>query len=181
MLVDTQGDPASATTSGSSLGFAERLGTVEGVDAVESPFSAIPNPQTGQPLTADELAALYAMPREQWPPQLLALYDRFVSGSTVRFDALSPLQPSSPEGTAVIPRIRALDGADGLSVKVGGSAALGHDFLVAQAARAPTPWASRCSAMRRDPVPAVRLGRAVRQGGPHDPAVDQPPASARWC
>ena len=50
VLVDTQGDPASADNVRKLAGFAERLGTVEGVDAVESPFSAIPNPQTGQPL-----------------------------------------------------------------------------------------------------------------------------------
>jgi putative drug exporter of the RND superfamily len=137
VLADTQGDPASPDNVRKLAAFAERLGSIDGVDAVESPFSGIPNPQTGQPMTADELVALYSMPREQWPPQLVALYDRFVKGSTVRLDALSPLQPASPEGTAVVSRVRELSGTDGLTIQVGGSAALGHDFLVAQSARSP--------------------------------------------
>ena len=137
VLATVQGEPTTEANVRALAAFADRVAGVEGVDAVESPFGGIPNPQTGATMTADELVALYGLPRDQWPPQLAALYDRFVAGSTVRFDALSPLQPASPEGTAVIPRVRALDGQDGLDVIVGGSAALGHDFLVAQGDRIP--------------------------------------------
>ena len=117
--------------------YGEQLGAIGGVERVESPFTGIPNPATGQPLTTDELVALYAQPREAWPPQLAALWDRYVHASTVRFDAISPLQPSSPAGTAVVGAVRAVDPGDGLTAMIGGQAATGHDFLVSQTERIP--------------------------------------------
>lgn len=137
ILATVSGEPTDEANVRRLVGFSDKLSGIEGIDAVESPFSGIPNPQTGATMTADELVALYGLPREQWPPQLAALFDRFVEGPIVRFDALSPLQPATPAGTAVVPRVRALDGQDGITVIVGGSAALGHDFLVAQGERVP--------------------------------------------
>ena len=110
---------------------------MSGVERVESPFTGIPNPATGQPLTADELVALYGQPRAAWPPQLAALWDRYVHASTVRFDAISPLQPSSPAGTAVVAAARDVDPGPGLTAMIGGQAATGHDFLVSQTERIP--------------------------------------------
>ena len=136
-LVDVQGDPASAANVRALVAYANRLAGVPGVDRVESPFSGIANPATGQPLTADQLAALYAQSRAAWPPQLAALWDRFVRGSTVRLDAISPLLSSSPEGTAIIPFVRGLDPGAGLKAAIGGFAATGHDFLQAQSDRIP--------------------------------------------
>ena len=80
---------------------------------------------------------MYAQPREAWPPQLAALWDRYVHASTVRFDAISPLQPSSPAGTAVVAAVRAVDPGDGLTAMIGGMAATGYDFLVSQTERIP--------------------------------------------
>ena len=136
-LVDVPGDPASGANVAALAGYADKLAAVDGVERVESPFSNIPNPATGQPLTAQQLAALYGQPKSTWPPQLVELWDRYVQGSTVRFDAISPLLTSSPEGTAIIPVIRAIDPGAGLSAAVGGFAATGHDFLQAQADRTP--------------------------------------------
>ena len=136
-LVDVPGDPASSANVAALVGYADKLAAVDGIERVESPFSNIPNPATGQPLTAQQLAALYGQPKSAWPPQLVELWDRYVHGSTVRFDAISPLQSSSPEGTAIIPVIRAIDPGAGLSAAVGGFAATGHDFLQAQADRTP--------------------------------------------
>ena len=95
-LVDVPGDPTSEANVRALAAYGERLGGVAGVERVESPFTGIPNPATGQPLTTDELVALYGQPRAAWPPQLAGLWDRYVHASTVRFDAISPLQPSSP-------------------------------------------------------------------------------------
>ena len=81
--------------------------------------------------------ALYGQPRAAWPPQLAALWDRYVHASTVRFDAISPLQPSSPAGTAVVAAARDVDPGPGLTAMIGGQAATGHDFLVSQTERIP--------------------------------------------
>ncbi len=59
------------------------------------------------------MAALYALPAEQRPPGLDALLARYVHGSTVRLDAISPLSPSQPTATDMIPVIRAIDAGDG--------------------------------------------------------------------
>ena len=136
-LVDVPGDPSSEANVRALAAYGESVGGVSGVERVESPFTGIPNPATGQPLSTDELVALYAQPREAWPPQLAALWDRYVHASTVRFDAISPLQPSSPAGTAVVGAVRAVDPGDGLTAMIGGQAATGHDFLVSQTERIP--------------------------------------------
>ncbi len=136
-LVDVAGDPTSEEDVRALAAYGEQLAAIGGVERVESPFTGIPNPATGQPLTTDELVALYAQPREAWPPQLAALWDRYVHASTVRFDAISPLQPSSPAGTAVVGAVRAVDPGDGLTAMIGGQAATGHDFLVSQTERIP--------------------------------------------
>ncbi len=136
-LVDVAGDPASEANVRALVAYGEGLGGVSGVERVESPFSAIPNPTTGQPMTTDELVALYGQPRAAWPAQLAALWDRYVHASTVRFDAISPLQPSSPAATAVVAAARAVDPGPGLTAMIGGQAATGHDFLVSQTERIP--------------------------------------------
>ncbi len=114
-----------------------KLEAIDGIDRVESPF-AIRNPQTGALLNPDQVAALFALPAGQRPTGLDKLLDVYVRGSTVRLNAISPRAPTRPEGTAVIPLIRALElpaGADRLTV--GGLAALAHDFLASQNDRMP--------------------------------------------
>ena len=87
---------------------------LSGIDRVEGPFSGLRNPQTGAAATPSEIAALYAAPRDQLPPELAAgldrLRDAYIRGSTVRLDAISPIDPVSPAGTAMIPLVRAVDG-----------------------------------------------------------------------
>ncbi|MFL5643169.1 MAG: MMPL family transporter, partial [Chloroflexota bacterium] len=97
----------------------------------------IHDPQTGALLTPEQVAGLYALPADQRPPGIDALLAQYVRGSTVRLDAISPLSPSKPAATDMIPVIRAIDGGSGVTTQVGGSAASGHDFLVSQAERAP--------------------------------------------
>ena len=138
VLADVQGSPTSEPAVRALADLGSRLGEVDGVDAVESPFNGLKDPTSGTPLGVDQLVALYALPREQWPAGLAQLYDRYVHGSTVRFDAISPETPASPTGTAVIPRVRALAPAAPIQrIQVGGFAASGEDFLVSQANRIP--------------------------------------------
>ena len=137
ILVDVEGSPTDAATISSLTAYADQIAQIEGIERVEGPF-LIANPGTGKPFSPDEVAALYALPDGQRPPGLDALLDRYVRGSTVRLDAISPTPPAKPEATDLIPVIRAMDPGVGAS-QVGGSAATAYDFLVSQGERA--PWA----------------------------------------
>ena len=139
ILATVQGDALSATNIQTILDHAAAVDAVEGIDRIEGPFS-LPNPQTGAPMTSAELAAFFAAPADQLPPELAAgrdqLKETYVRGSTVRLEALSPLDPVSPAGGEVIPRVRGV-ATPGVSAEVGGLAAEGHDFMVSQAGTVP--------------------------------------------
>ena len=63
---------------------------------------------------------------------------QYVRGSTVRLDAISPLPPSQARRDRPHPGRSARSApGPGITTQVGGSAAIGHDFLVSQAERAP--------------------------------------------
>jgi RND superfamily putative drug exporter len=136
ILADVQGDPTEAANIEAITAYAARIGALEGIDQVEGPFT-MRDPGTGAERSPDQVAALFALPADQRPPGLDALLERYVHGSTVRLDAISPLPPSQPAATDMIPVIRALEPGDGITTQVGGSAATGHDFLVSQSQRAP--------------------------------------------
>jgi uncharacterized membrane protein YdfJ with MMPL/SSD domain len=135
VLADVRGDPLDEANVRALVRYSEALVDLAQVDSVEGPFSNLANPQTGEPLTEDEIVALYAAP--QRPPELEALLDAYVAGSTVRIDAISPIDAAQPDATDMIPVVRALEAGNGIETEVGGTAALGHDFLTAQAERAP--------------------------------------------
>jgi RND superfamily putative drug exporter len=134
ILATVDGDPLSAANISRLEDYATHVDDLAGIDRIEGPFG-LTDPQTGTPMTADQLAAFYAAPTDQLPPQLAAardqLRDAYVRGSTVRLDAITPLDPVSPAGGAVIPTVRAVH-VDGVSAAVGGLAAQGHDFMVSQ-------------------------------------------------
>jgi RND superfamily putative drug exporter len=136
ILADVQGAPTDAANIAAISAFAAKVDAIDGIDRLEGPFT-IRDPQTGTELTPDQVAALYALPASQRPPGIDALLARYVEGSTVRLDAISPLSPSQPAATNMIPVIRAIDPGAGITTDVGGSAATGHDFLVSQSERAP--------------------------------------------
>ncbi|MEA2578594.1 MAG: putative drug exporter of the superfamily [Chloroflexota bacterium] len=136
ILANVQGAPTDPANIAAISSFATAVDAIDGIDRVEGPFS-IRDPQTGTELTPDQVAALYALPASQRPPGIDALLARYVEGSTVRLDAISPLSPSQPVATDMIPVIRAIDPGAGITTEVGGSAATGHDFLVSQSERAP--------------------------------------------
>jgi len=138
ILADVQGSPTDASTIAALADYAARIDALDGIDRVEGPF-AIRDPQSGTPMTPARVAALYALPDGQRPAGLDALLARYVRGSTVRLDAISPIAPAKPAATNLIPVIRALQPGDGITTQVGGSAATARDFLVSQSERA--PWA----------------------------------------
>ncbi|HEX2755803.1 MAG TPA: MMPL family transporter [Candidatus Limnocylindrales bacterium] len=141
ILATVDGDPLTAANIARLTQFASLVDGVAGIDRIEGPFSLV-DPQTGVVMSPDQLAALYAAPADQLPAQLVAARDglkqAYVRGSTVRLDAVSPLDPVSPAGGAVIPAVRAIH-VEGVTSAVGGLAAEGHDFMVSQGNT--VPWA----------------------------------------
>ena len=138
ILATVPGSPTSAETIAALRAYSDELVALDGIDRVEGPF-AIRDPQTGSELSSEQVAALYALPAEQQPPGLDALRQEYIRDGTVRLDAISPIAPSQPTATDLIPTIRAIDPGDGITTAVGGTTAAGADFLASQSARA--PWA----------------------------------------
>jgi RND superfamily putative drug exporter len=139
-LVAVTGDPTSAANARLLADYAARLGAVQGIDHVEGAY-VLTDPATGAAMTPDQVAALYALPAAQRPPQAAAAIDAlqkaYVRGSTVRFNAISPLDAATPAATSLTSTIRAITPGDGATVAIGGQAAGGYDFLQSQADRMP--------------------------------------------
>jgi uncharacterized membrane protein YdfJ with MMPL/SSD domain len=141
VLANVKGLPIDPANVKALADLAARIGAIPGIARVESPFR-IADPATGEPMSPTAVAALYRTPRSQLPPDVATALDRlaaiYIRGSTVRLDAISPLDPAKPASADLIPIVRGLDPGNGITTQVGGSAAFGHDFLVAQAER--SPW-----------------------------------------
>jgi RND superfamily putative drug exporter len=92
-------------------------------------------------MTPEQVAQFWAAPDNRLPPAIATGRDRlaatYIHGSTVRLDAISPIDAAQPRASALIPVVRSLPAGDGIRTEVGGTAALGHDFLVSQSERAP--------------------------------------------
>jgi len=138
ILATVDGDPTSPANARALALYAHEISRSPGIDRVEGPFS-LRDPATGTALTPDQVSALYALPAAQRPPAIGALLAQYVRGSTVRMDAISPIEPALPAATRLIPRIREADTGEAIRAEVGGASAIGYDFLEAQAERA--PWA----------------------------------------
>jgi RND superfamily putative drug exporter len=132
----SEGSPTDVATITAVHAYSAELLALDGIDRVEGPF-AISDPATGLPLSPEQVAAVYALPDGERPPGIDALTAQYIRGNTIQLAAISPLSPSSPQATDLIPVVRAVDPGDGITTQVGGAAASGHDFLVSQAERAP--------------------------------------------
>ena len=135
ILADVPGSPTSVETIAALHAYSDELVGLDGIDRVEGLFS-MRDPQTGAELAPEQVAALYALPADQQPPGLDALRQEYIRDGTVRLDAISPISPSQPTATDLIPTIRAIDAGDGITTAVGGTTAAGYDFLESQSARA---------------------------------------------
>jgi RND superfamily putative drug exporter len=132
LLVDVPADPTSRESILAIDAYAAKVAAVPGIERMDSPFTGLRDPASGALLTAEQVAALYALPEGQRPPglsQLQTLLTRDVRGRTVRLDAVSPIDPVLPAATSMVGQIRDIDPGDGLTVQVGGTAAVGRDFL----------------------------------------------------
>ena len=142
VLATVDGAPTDEANIQRILDLGTAIDTVDGIDRVEGPFAGLKDPASGADLDAAGIAALFGAPRDQLPPELATglerLEETYIRGSTVRLDAVSPESPLSPAGTAVVPRVRAVEVA-GVESLVGGLAADGHDFMASQSAT--IPWA----------------------------------------
>jgi len=140
VLANVTGAPSEPDNARALAKLAADLAAVDGIDRVEGPFSLM-DPATGEPMAPEAVAQLWTTPRDQLPPELATALARleaaYIRGSTVRMDAISPIDASRPQATDLIPIIRGLDTGDRVSIQVGGTAAAGHDFLASQAERAP--------------------------------------------
>ena len=143
ILVEPRAGTTDVETIQAVMDYSASLDAIDGIDRVEGPF-ALKDPATGTELTAEQVAQLYAAPAGSLPPELegavTALRSAYIRDGVIRLDAISPLAPAIPAGTAVIPKVRAVDGGDAIStIAVGGVAAVSEDFLIAQNDR--MPWA----------------------------------------
>ncbi len=168
ILVDTVSDPTDAATIQTVIDYAATVDAIEGIDRVEGPFS-LTDPATGAALSADQMAQLYAAPAGSLPPELeaglAALRSAYIRDGLVRLDAISPLEPAIPAGTAVVPKVRAIDAPDGVSaIAVGGVAAISEDFLVSQNSSMPWAIGTDAAGVRGHPVPAVRIAGDPAEG-----------------
>jgi RND superfamily putative drug exporter len=145
ILAEVQGDPTSAENVRALAEYAAAVDAIDGIDRVESPFSNLRNPQTGDPLTIDQLVLAYATPT--YRAQLQPLLDAYVRGSTVRLDAISPFPPAQPQATGQVPIVRALEAGNGIVTQVGGAAAGGYDFLHSMEERVPLMLVTVITAM----------------------------------
>ncbi len=137
ILADTTGSPTEPVNIQALQAYAARLRAVPGVARIES-FFTITDPSTGRVVPDAQVLQLFSLPAAQRPAGIDALVARYVSGTTVRLNAISPLVSSRPAATGLVPVIRAVDPGPGIThVQVGGAAALGSDFLAGQAGRLP--------------------------------------------
>jgi len=137
ILADLPADPTAPESIEALAAYADRLEGLEGIDRVESFFVGLRDPQSGEVLSTDQVAQLFALPETQRPPGLDRLLETYIVGRTVRLDVISPIDPIDPEGTALVSDVRGIDPGAGIRVSVGGIAAQGRDFLDSQAATIP--------------------------------------------
>jgi RND superfamily putative drug exporter len=140
VLATVTGNPTDPANALALARYAQRLAAVPGIDDIEGAY-VLADPATGAKLTPEQVAGLYALPAAQRPPKvaaaLEALQKAYVRGDTIRFDAISPLDPARPEATGLTATIRAVPVETGYTAQVGGVAAAGWDFLQSQAERTP--------------------------------------------
>ena len=152
VLATVDGSPTDAANVQRLMDYGAALVAIDGIDTVEGPFANLKDPATGADLDAAGIAALFAAPRDQLPPEvaagLEALEAAYINDSTVRLAAISPHAPLSPDGIEVVPEVRAPQ-VDGVTTEVGGLAAQGSDFMASQSETIPyaIAWTLGASAL----------------------------------
>ncbi|MEP7378820.1 MAG: MMPL family transporter [Chloroflexota bacterium] len=141
-LATVQGDPFSETNIGAILDYGQRLGALDKVTLVESPF-VLRNPLTGTNMSAAEVAHIYANPPDPASDPLdinnvlAQLKARYISGSSVRLVVHTTADPAQQDGLNVTRTLRAVDPGSGITTQVGGFIAGNYDTLTAMRERTP--------------------------------------------
>ncbi|MEP7159368.1 MAG: MMPL family transporter, partial [Chloroflexota bacterium] len=137
VLADVPGEPLSESNIAAIIDFGSRLSQVGQVTSVESPFALI-NPLTQQPLSAAEVANLFANPpTPQVAAQVEQLRTRYIAGSAVRLVVHSTANPSAQEGLNLTITLREVSPGDSISTDVGGYIAGNYDTLTSMRDRVP--------------------------------------------
>ncbi|MGD8485036.1 MAG: MMPL family transporter [Chloroflexota bacterium] len=145
VLAQVEGEPTSEQTLRALADYARALEGVEGVVRVDSFFTGLPNPLTGEPLTTEQTIAAFGQPALR--ALLLPFLDQYVQGRTVRIDAISPYLTSAPETADLVAAVRKLEAAPGITTALGGAHAAGMDFLASMESRVPYVMATVMTGM----------------------------------
>lgn len=143
VLVEVDAEATSAEAIRAVLALEASILALDGIDRIDGPFD-LPDPETGETLSAEQVASLYAAPDGVLPPPLAEaiarLTDAYIRDRVIAVSVVSPLRSTSPDGTALVGEVRRVALPDGVTgIEVGGSSALAADFLAAQDDR--LPWA----------------------------------------
>jgi putative drug exporter of the RND superfamily len=144
VLADVEGSPTGAENIRALVAYGRMLEDLPKIDLVESAFRhpLLVDPQTGQPLAPEQVAQFFAAPPGMLAPQQLQLREylaTYVSGSTLRIEAYTRLDPTRAESLELTRELRELDPGRGIQIDVGGYIASSYDSLSSMRTR--TPWA----------------------------------------
>jgi RND superfamily putative drug exporter len=146
ILADVAGDPTTEQNIAAVRAYTSEIAALKPqVTSIVSPFASdqLVDPTTGAPFTAAQLAQMFAAPASSLPPQLLQLrtfLESYISGSTVRVDAYTTVDPTTGEGIDFTRTLRTVPLSAGVSsAEVGGYIAGNYDTLTSMRER--TPWA----------------------------------------
>jgi putative drug exporter of the RND superfamily len=144
VLVDVDGEPVAPANLNALAAYADSISAIEDIEFVESPFRhpRLVDPVTGQPLSLTQVGQLFAAPMGALPPEqqrFRAYLETLISGSTVRMEAYTRLDPVDGETRQLTVALRAMEPGGGMRAEIGGYIASSHDTLSSMRAR--TPWA----------------------------------------
>ncbi len=124
------GSPLAPSRIPDLIDLQKRLEGVRGVQTVQSPFA---DPR----VTPQQYAQLFALPREQWPPELRAAVTQLVGERIVLFSVVTSDKYGSDAARQLVRDIRALAPPAGAELLVGGFAAIDLDTVDFIAERTP--------------------------------------------
>ena len=144
IVATLNGSPTDEANIAAVIAYVERVAALPEMTRVESPFRhpLLVDPATGTPLTAAQVAQLFAAPATSLPPQLQqlrAFLEGYISGSKVLIEAYTSASPSTAAGLELTRTLRDIEPGGGISSQVGGYIAGNYDTLSSMRDR--TPWA----------------------------------------
>jgi len=142
IIATTTGSPTTEANITALIDYADRIAATPAITGVESPFRhpRLVDPATGAPLSAAQVAQLFAAPVDQLPAplqQLRAFLETMISGSSVLIEANTSASPSTNEGLSLTKTLRDLEPGAGMTTSVGGYIAGNYDTIASMRDRTP--------------------------------------------